>query len=180
MPLADADLPVAEPVVQRERRLVVREDVQLDLAYADSPRPVLGLLHERAADPAPPEPIGDHEAHVRDVLARGVAVPPDRKPADDHAVELGDEHGGVRMPTDRLEVASLLGHAPPVAVGDEPASLFRPDRLGKVHERPGVAGLGVADDRRHSTIAPAPPRLGSPAASSLPSAPRPTADAPPK
>ena len=180
MALAGADPPVPDPVVQGERGLVVGKDVELDLADADRPRPVLGALHQGITDAPPAVAVRDHEPDVGDVLAGRMAFPADGEAADDLAVELGDEHGGVPVPSDRLEVAPFLGDAAPASVGDQPAALLRPDGLRQAHERAGVARLSAADGRRHSTTAPAPPRLGSPAASSSPSSPSPTAEAPPK
>src|SRR3954451_3215489 len=52
VPVALAD--VAGAFVQGDGRLVVREDVQLQLPNAALGRPALGRVEERAADPTPP------------------------------------------------------------------------------------------------------------------------------
>jgi hypothetical protein len=124
--------------------------------------------------------VRDHEPDVGDVLAGRMAFPSDGEATDDLALELGDEHGCVLVPADRPEVTTFLGDTAPAPVGDEPAALLGADSLGQAHERNGIARLCTPDDRAHSTTAPAPPRLGSPAASSSPLAPSPTAEAPPK
>ena len=95
------------------------------------------------------------------------------------SVGFGDEHRRVRVAAHGAEVAALLGGAPPLAVGDEPAFLLGPDGARKLDERGGVAGGRPADVRAHATTRPAPPRRGSPAASSSPLRPT-TAAAPPK
>src|SRR6476661_1376968 len=101
----------------------------------------------------------------------------DRKPPDDEPFVVGDEHGGVRIAADRAEVAPLVGDVPPPVRRHEPAFRLGADGGAELGQAFRVARLRLADD--HSTTTPAPPRLGSPAAASLPSS-NVTADAPPK
>src|SRR5688572_7237838 len=103
-----------------------------------------------------------------------------REPSHDAAVLLRDEDGSVVVATDGLEVTALVGGASPLSGGDEPALAFRADLAGEVDEAVGVAGLSPPNAKGHRTTTPAPPRRGSPAASSVPSSRSPTADAPPK
>ena len=155
--------------------------MQLELANACLVRPRDRLLEQRPADPATPGRRGDHQAEVGDVAARRVRVARDRQPSDDPVVVLGDEHGRVGMAAHGAEVAALVADRAPAAVGDQPPLGLGADRLGERDEGGGVARLGEPNGRRsHSTTIPCPPRRGSPAAASEPSAATVTADTPPK
>src|SRR4051794_25682991 len=118
-----------EPVllVERDRRLVVREDVELELRDPDLARPADRRVEERGADAPPPVALGDHQAEVRDVEARRVRVAGEREPADDALGRLGDDDRGVAGAADRPDVAPLLARAPPAAGRDQPASRLRAD-----------------------------------------------------
>src|SRR4029453_10618882 len=145
------------------RGLVVREDVELELADPGAARPLFGLLHQCRPRAPSPEVTGHHETDVRHVLASGVKAARSGKTADDRPVLLGHQHGRMRVAANRAEVAALLCGAAPLASGDQPAFVFGTDCAGQLYETRGVAGLGVTDSQ--STITPAPPRRGSPAAS---------------
>ena len=180
MALAEALALEAELLVEVDRRLVPGEDVQLELEHAGVARPRDRLLEQSAADAAAAVAVGDHQAEVGDVAARLVRVPRDRQPPDDRAVLLRDEDGRVRMPPQRAQVATLLGDAAPAVRVQKPAFGLAADRGGERGERRGILGLGRSDEQRHSTTIPCPPRRGSPAAASVPSARRSTAATPPK
>ena len=171
----------AERAVERQRRLVVREDVQLELRDARPLRPRDGLFQQRPPDPAAPVAGGDHQAEIGHVAAGGMGIPPDREAADDPVRSLGDEDGRVRVAPQGAQVAALVGDTAP-AVADQPALGLGPDGAPERHERRRIARLGRTDDElvAHSTTAPAPPRLGSPAAASVPSSRNSTPAAPPK
>src|SRR4051794_1029083 len=64
----------AERLVERDRRLVPREDVKLELRHAMLRRPLDSRLEQRSADALPPEARVDHQAEVGDVVRRGVGV----------------------------------------------------------------------------------------------------------
>src|SRR5919201_3046830 len=171
----------AVALVQADRRLVVREDVELELLHAALAGPLDGGVEQRAPDPAAAVRRGHHQAEVGDVVARRVLVARDREAADDAALVLGDVDGGVRVAAERAEVATLVADAPPAVRGDEPALRLVADLRPECDECGRVAGLGLADRRRHaSTTTPWPPRRGSPAAASVPSSRTSTAAAPPK
>src|SRR5262249_25600937 len=97
---------------------------------------------------------------------------------DDAPSVLDDEDGGVRVPMHGLQVAPLVRDRAPVRRGEDPAPLLAPDLFGERDERRRVVRLRTAND--HVTTMPAPPRRGSPAAASEPSARRSTAETPPK
>src|SRR5207302_1667685 len=118
----------------------------------------------------------DHQAEIGDVPARGMLVARDREAADDPALVLRDEDGGVRIPANGPQVAPLIGHLAPAVRRDEPPFGLRANCLTQAREALRIGWLGAADD--HSTTTPAPPRLGSPAAASSPST-NVTAEAPP-
>ena len=171
----------ADAFVELDRRVVVWKDVQLQLADADCPRPLLSLPEQGRSDPAPAMLLGDHEAEVGDVPARWMGVAAEREPAHDAVRrELGDEDGGVVVSAQRAQEPSLLAGCAPDAVGDQPAAGLGGDGLGELDERPGVPRLRLADDDPLSETIPWPPRRGSPAAASVPSGRISTAAAPPK
>ena len=89
-------------------------------------------------------------------------------------------HENIRMPAQGTHVASLVGDATPVRVGEQPALRFRADGSGERDERCCVGRFGRTNLDVHSTTTPAPPRRGSPAAASVPSEQVSTAAAPPK
>ena len=169
----------AERLVERERRLVPGKDVQLELAHARLARPGDRLLEQGAADPAPAVAGGDHQPEVGDVAARRMRVAREREPADELAVRLGDEDGRVRVALQRPEIAPFLRDAAPAVRGQEPGAFLRSDRGAELDELRGVLGPSRPDGDAQTTI-PWPPRRGSPAASSVPSARSSTAETPPK
>ena len=138
--------------------------------------------HQRAAGAPAAKSVRDHQAEVGDVPARRMGVARDREAPDDALRRLDDEHRRVRRAADGAQVAPLVGGAPPLAVRDQPALGLGPDRAREIDERRRVPGLGRPDaiPARHATTIPAPPRRGSPAASSRPSSASVTADTPPK
>jgi hypothetical protein len=85
----------AERLVEAERGLVPREDVELQLPHAHVACPRDGLLEQCGAEAAASVRSGDHQPEVRDVPARGVRIPRERKPSDDVTVLLGDVDGCV-------------------------------------------------------------------------------------
>src|SRR2546428_7582844 len=88
-----------------------------------------------------------------------------------------DEDAGVGIVLHRSRLAPRVGDLGRAVGRHEPPFRLGTDRLAESCQAFRVGGLGAADN--HSTTTPAPPRLGSPAAASLPSA-NVTADAPPK
>ena len=116
--------------------------MQLELADADRPRPLLGLPEQGRSDSAPAMQGGDHEAEVGDVPARRVGVAAERQPADDAVGrELGDEHGGVVVAAQRAQEPPLFAGRPPGSVRDQPALGLRGDGLGELDERTGIPGF---------------------------------------
>jgi hypothetical protein len=77
----------------------------------------------------------------------------EREPADRTAVLHGDEHGSVRMSSDRAEIPSLVGEAPPLLRGQEPGAVLLADRTPQFDECPGISRLGRSD-RDHGTTIP--------------------------
>ena len=172
----------AEALVQADCRLVVRKDMQLELGHANAARPLHGLLEQRPADSEPAVRLRHHQAKVGHVRARGMRVARQRKPADDSSVPgLGDEDRRVRRTADRPQVAPLVGDAARPSRGEQPAL-----GLSRYLAREGDKRRCVRRRRRpdrelaHSTTMPRPPRRGSPAAASVPSARHSTPAAPPK
>ena len=119
---------------------------------------------------------------VRDVPARGMRVAGEREPADEPAARrLGHQHARVRGTTRRSNVAPLVADGAPAALGQQPAARLCRHSLRERDEPLCVARLRAPDAVVHAeTTTPAPPRRGSPAAASVPSASRSTADTPPK
>src|SRR5258705_13168590 len=111
------------------------------------------------------------------MTARGMLVARDRKAADDDSFVLRNEDGGIRITPDRAEVTPLVGDVPPTVRRHEPTLRLRTNCCAEPRQPFRVGRIRLADD--HSTTTPAPPRLGSPAAASLPSS-NVTAEAPPK
>ena len=151
-------------------------------AIAGVARPSLGGGEQRGADAAAPVRRGDDEAEVGDVRARRVRVARERQPADDLAVELGDEERGVRVPAHRADVPPLVGDAAPGSRrrAASPRAPRRPPRRARPAPRasPGSAGRTRAVMRRRRR----PRRRGAgrrPPRASRPPRPRPPA-APPK
>src|SRR5579862_452419 len=184
MPLPEA-LPLdPELLVEPDRRLVPREHVQLELPHARAPRPLDRRFQERPPHALAARVARDHQADVGDVRARRMRVARHRQPADQGPVRtLGDEHRGVRVAAHRLQIAPLVANGSPLAVrGDEPRLRLAAHLLGQPRQLLRVAGVRPAHDEpaAHATTMPAPPRLGSPAAASVPSARTSTALAPPK
>src|SRR5215216_5435052 len=99
----------AEVVVQLDRSLVVREDVELDLADARVSGPFDCRFEQRPPD-APATPTGrDHQAQVGDMRRRRMVVAGQREPGDDlAAVGFRHEHRRMRIAPDRLQVAPLI------------------------------------------------------------------------
>ena len=172
----------AEALVERDRGLVVREDVELELRDADRARPRDRRLEQGAADPAAPVRRVHHQPEVGDVEARRVRVARERHPADDLAVGLGDEDGGVVGAADGAQVAPLVGDAAPLARRDQEAPGLGAHGLGEPHELVGVGRHRPPHgDAAHAcTTTPCPPRRESPAAARPPSSRTSTAAAPPK
>ena len=124
-------------------------------------------------------PRSDHEAEIGDVLARGMRVSGKRQPADDAAVVLDHEDRRVGVMLNRPQVAALVRSRAPARGRQDPASLLAPDTLREGDERLRVGRIR-STDADHATTTPAPPRRGSPAAASMPSGLRSTAETPPK
>ena len=104
----------------------------------------------------------------------------DRQPADDPSLRLGYEDSDMTRAGRSPEIPALLRDRSPLPVGDQPGLRLRADGLGEVDQGIRVTRTRDTDRDGHATTTPAPPRLGSPAASSSPSAPRATAETPPK
>src|SRR6266516_3877957 len=181
MPLPVALAPEAERLVQLDRRLVVREVVQLQLRDTHAARPVDGSLQQRAADPLPPVALRDHQPEIRDMRARRVGIPSDGEAADDPARRLGDEDGGIAGAAQRSEIPALVPRPAPLACRDQPALGLRTDLARQLDERGRVARFRLSDrEFAHSMTKPWPPRRASPAAASEPSSRNSTPAAPPK
>ena len=93
---------------------------------------------------------------------------------------LRDEDGHVRVALDAAHVPPLVAACPVVG---QPELWLARDLEAELDERVGVGRDRRADDQpvaHAGTTMPCPPRLGSPAAASEPSARRSTAAAPPK
>src|SRR5438270_357710 len=82
-------------------------------ANAGGASPADRRFEECGADAAAAVRGGDHEAEVGDVGARGMLVARDRQAPDDGTLVLGDEDGGVRVASDRPQVAPLVGDVAP-------------------------------------------------------------------
>src|SRR5262249_5968263 len=188
----------AELLVEPDRRLVVREDVQLELLDAVLARPLDGLFEQGAPDAPAPVPRCDHQAEVGDVRARWVRIASERQARDDAVLVLGHVDGRVRRPARGPEVAPLVTDATPVALRDQPGLRLRADGTAELDEGSGITrccapnrvfvhdSLGQTNSRkvrstfRDYTTIPWPPRRGSPAAAGEPSWRCSTAEAPPK
>jgi hypothetical protein len=118
---------IAQPLVERDRCLVVRKHVELELVHADPPRPVLGLHHEGRSRAEAAMVAVDHQADIRDVIARGMRVARDREAADDRPVRFRNEDGRVRVAPDRAQVAALFPRGTPLTARDQPAFLLAPN-----------------------------------------------------
>ena len=105
------------------------------------------------------------------MAARGIRVAGEREPADDRVAVLDDIDRRVGVPLQRTQVAALLGDAAPAVRAQQPPALFAADRVAELDQRRRVLGPRRPDHDAHTTI-PWPPRRGSPAASSVPSAPQ--------
>ena len=125
----------AELLVQAHRRLVVREDMQLELRHARLTSPGCCLFEQRPADALAARVCGDHQPEVGDMAAGRVRVAGDREAADDPALVFGDEDRRVRVLAHGAHVAALVGDRAPAAVRDQPALGLRPDRLGQRDEK---------------------------------------------
>src|ERR671934_294495 len=123
----------------------------------------------------------DHQSEIRDMPACRMLIASDREPPHDRSVlTLRDEHSRVRITPDRAQVTALVADAPPPVLRREPPLRLRRDRVAELLQRLRISGISWADDERHRTITPAPPRRGSPAAARVPSSRISTAAAPPK
>src|SRR5438132_1232498 len=78
MALSVALLDESERVVQLDRRLVPRKDVQFELRHLVLARPRDGGLEESAADAAAPRSRVDHQSEIRDVAACRVLIARER------------------------------------------------------------------------------------------------------
>src|SRR3954451_7428992 len=112
--------PEADGLVERDRGLVPREHVELELLDAVSPSPLRRRGEQGTADAAATEAAVDHQAEVGHVVRRRMPVAREREAADDPAVELRDQDRGVGVPADRAEIAALFSGAAPL-VPDHPA-----------------------------------------------------------
>src|SRR6266404_37345 len=115
--------------------------------------------------------------------ARGMRVAREREPADQLPVRtLGDEDRRVRETPHRFQISALVADRPPLAVGgDEPSLRLAAHVLREPRQFLRIVGMrGTHDEVTHATTTPAPPRRGSPAAASAPSARTSTALTPPK
>jgi hypothetical protein len=135
----------AELLVESDRGLIVRKDVELELPDARRSRPLDGLLEQRPTDS--PAAVGDghHQAEVGDVAAGWMRVARKGQATDDACLDLGDEHGGVGVPADCAQIAALCADRPPPSVRDEPRFGLASDRLGERNQLRRVSGLGTAD-----------------------------------
>src|SRR5579864_688684 len=183
MPLPEALALEAELLVQLDRGFVPGEDVQLELAHARRPCPLDRRLEERPPYALPARVLRHHQSDVGDVRACGMRVACDREAPDQRAVlALRDEDGRVRVSPYCLQVSPLVADRAPLAVrADQPRLRLAAHLLRETRQALRIAGFCAADDEvAHATTMPAPPRLGSPAAASSPSARTSTALTPPK
>src|SRR5581483_8854714 len=167
-------------LVERERRGVEREHVQLELRDARRARPRLRRLEQRGGDAAAAVRRRDHQAEVGHVRARRMRVAGDRQAPHERSLQLRHDQRAVGMAPEGADVTALLGDGPPARVGEQPAFGLRAHGARERDELLRVARLGTPDVQAHSTTTPAPPRRGSPAAASDPSGLTCTAAAPPK
>jgi len=144
-----------EALIEPYRGLVPGEDVELELADARVLRPAHGGAEQRAADAAPPMGGGDHEAQVRDMGARGMGVPGERETADDGPFVLldRDEHRGVSVPADSLQIAPLVCDAAPRLRRQEPLPGLAADGGCEAHQITGVLRLRPSNGD-HGTTTP--------------------------
>ena len=144
-----------EALVQRDRGLVVREDVELELGHAHLARPAHGGLEQRASDPVATMAGGDHETQIGDMEARRMWVARDGEPADEPLGRLRHEHRRVRRAAGRPKVAALLGCAAPLLGGDQPALRLCAHLTRELDQTRGIAGDGPPDlERLHSITTP--------------------------
>ena len=87
------------------------------------------------------------------MAARRMHVARDRQPADDPAVVLRDEDGGVGMTAHGAQVAPLVGDAPPRLGRQQPRAVLAADLARELDERLRVARLRRADPD-HGTTTP--------------------------
>ena len=154
--------------------------MQLELPHAGSARPRRGLGHECRSDALPAAARGDHQPEVGHVVARRMRVARDRQPADDALGGLCDEDGRVRVATEALQVAALVGGLRQLrSVISQPSA--RSPRRGRAAAR-ASASAGVAcrtsSQSGNDDAVPATARIAGRAR--LPSSRNSTAAAPPK
>ena len=178
VPAADAFALEPIALVEEDRRLVPREDVQLELAHARPASPGDRGVEQRATDALPPVAGGDHQPEIGDVRARRVRVAGERQ-ADDPVAVRRDEHGRVGMAAHGLQVAALVADRAPGVGRQEPRARLAAD-LGREDDQLRRVGRVGGPDLDHRATTPCPPRRGSPAAPSRPFGRRSTAETPPK
>src|SRR5262245_21158349 len=86
VPAAEALAHEPEGLVQVDRGVVPREDVQLELAHADLLRPRDRLVEQTAPDSAAPVGGGHHQSEIGDVRARRMRVAREREAGNDLTV----------------------------------------------------------------------------------------------
>ena len=162
---------LAELLVERDRGLVVREDVQLELRDAGAARPLLGRGEQRGADPrrrCAAATISPRSATCALAGCGSRAI--ERRPtiAPSTSATRSAPSGWRRIARMYRRSSATLRRA--ASASSQPSG-SRADRARERDERRRVAGLGRAGRAASpSTTTPAPPRRGSPAAASEPSA----------
>ena len=154
--------------------------VSSSLTTPSAPRPLHRLLDQRRADPLSPRAGRDHQPELGHVAAERAAVARDRQATNDAVGGLRDQDCHVCVALDAADVPPLVAACPVVG---QPELWFPRDLSAELDQRVSVAGNRGTDDQpvaHAGTTMPCPPRLGSPAAASEPSARRSTAAAPPK
>ena len=135
---------VAAALVQRDRRLVVREDVQLELPTPAPAAQSSAAREQRAPDAPAPVGRGDHQPRSATWRLAGCGSRATDSRPTIALRRLGHEHRGVRVAPDRAQVAPLLGDAAPASVGDQPALRLGADGARERDELRRVARLGRA------------------------------------
>lgn len=151
--LADALALEAVRSVERQRRLVPGEDVELELAHADRGGPGGGLIEK--CPPHAESPVGgcDHEAEVGDVAARRMNIAREREAPDERTAILDHEDSRVGVTSHSSQVATFIGNAPRSFRRQEPRAVLAADLARKLNERLRVARL-CRPDHDHETTTP--------------------------
>ena len=175
----------AERLVEPYRRLVPREDVELELPDPRCARPLDRLLQQPRADPRRRCEAATISPRSATCALDGCGSRASERRADDVSRRPPRRTRRRRDGSRRSQVAALVADRPPAVGREDPAAFLAGDLLGEGDER---GGIGRAARRTVITAPPVltrrPPRrrrvAGRPLPASVPSGRRATAWTPPK